>query len=51
MIAVTVGHKQFVRLRMHPHIRRPVQIPRIGITFALIAPADLHHQLSFLREL
>ena len=50
MIAVAVGHEQFVGLRMDPHIRRPVQIPRVGIALALIAAADLHDELAVLRE-
>ena len=51
VIAVTVGHEQFVGLRMHPHVRRPVHIPRVGVALALIAAADLHDELAVLREL
>ncbi len=51
VIAVTVGHEQFVSRRINPFIRRPVQIPRVGVALALIAAANLHNKLAILREL
>ena len=51
MIAVTVGHEQFVRRRMDPDVRGPMQIRRVGIALALVAVTDLHDELAVLREL
>ena len=51
VIAVTVGHEQLVGLRMHPHVRRPVDILCVSIALALVAVADLHDELAVLREL
>ncbi len=50
MIAVTVGHEQFVGLRIDLHIGGTMQIRGIGIALALIAVADLHDELAVLRE-
>src|SRR5579864_509610 len=51
VIAVTIGHEQFVSWRIKPFIRRPVQIRRVGVALALIAVANLHDELAVLREL
>src|SRR5207249_9551298 len=51
MVAVTIGHKQFVGLSQEPHIRRTVHIFCVRITLVLIAVADLHHELAVLCEL
>src|SRR6185295_16349687 len=51
MIAVTVGYKKLIGRRMLPGIRRAVEIGGIGVTLALIALADLHHDGAVLAEL
>jgi hypothetical protein len=51
MIAVTVGHERFVGLLMHPYIRRAVHVLGVGIALALVAAADLQHELAVLGEL
>src|SRR5207302_885831 len=51
VISVTVGHEQFVGLRIDPFIRRPMQILRVGIALTLIAMANLHDELAVLRKL
>ncbi|TMG76439.1 MAG: alpha/beta hydrolase, partial [Betaproteobacteria bacterium] len=50
MIAVAIGDKQFVGTGKHPHIRRLVQVLRVGVALALRAAADLHHEPAVLRE-
>ena len=51
VVAVAVGDEQLVGLRQHPHVRRLVQVQRVGVALALGAAADLHHELAVLREL
>jgi len=50
MVAVAVGNEQFVGLAMHPHVRRLLEILRVGIAFARRAAADLHDEFAVLRE-
>src|SRR5579872_5100145 len=50
VIAVAVGHEQFVRRWIDPRIRGPVEILRVGVARALIAVAHLHDELAVLRE-
>src|SRR6516225_10975821 len=51
MIAVTVRHEQFIGRCMHPGVRGAVHVDRVSIALALVASADLQHELSVGREL
>ena len=51
MIAVAVGDEQLIGRRMHEHVGRLMDVGRVRVTRALPAGADLHHELSGVREL
>src|SRR5262245_51789041 len=51
MIAITIGDKQFIQRREYKHVRRPVYVAGVDVALALVAVADLHHELAILREL
>jgi hypothetical protein len=51
VIAVAVGHEQFVGRLMDPRIGRAMHIRCVGIALALIAVANLHDEPAILCEL
>ena len=51
MVAVAVGHEHFVGRQVDERVGRAVHVRRIRVALALIALADLQHQLAVRREL
>src|SRR6266576_1862366 len=50
-VPIPVGDKQFVRLRIHEHVRRLPKILGIRVRFLVTPVSDLHHKLPVFREL